>query len=130
MYAKAAVATARLLVGATSVFCTLFAGNVAAKDHYVTVAIHVSTRGLDLTQPAGARTFYMRLQNAALVACTRGDRVALAPVEDLQGCIEQALGGAIRSAQTPTLTRIYLETHTLQAAAAHGIDVAAQVAAK
>jgi hypothetical protein len=56
--------------------------------------------------------------------------VALAPVEDEQGCIEQALGGAIRSAKTPMLTRIYLETHTLQAAAAQGIEVPAQVAAK
>jgi hypothetical protein len=56
--------------------------------------------------------------------------VALAPVEDEQGCIEQALGGAIRSAKTPMLTQIYLETHTLQAAAAHGIEVPAQVAAK
>jgi UrcA family protein len=130
MYAKAAVTSARLIVGAATVFCTLFAGNVAAKDHYVTVAIHVSTQGLDLSQPADAQTLYTRLQSAAWVACTRGTRVDLLPVDHLQGCIEQALGDAIRSANTPMLTRIYLETHTLQAAAAHGIDVPAQVAAK
>jgi UrcA family protein len=130
MYAQAAVTSARLLVGAAAAFCTLFAGDVAAKDHDVTVAIHVSAQGLDLTQPADAQKLYTRLQSAAWVACTRGDRVALAPVEDLQGCIEQALGDAIRSTNRPMLTRIYLETHTLQAAAGHGIDVPAQVAAK
>ena len=130
MYAKAAVITAGSLVGAASAACTLLAGNVAAKDHYVTVAIHVNAQGLDLTQPADARAFYARLQYAARVACTNGDRVGLASVEDLPGCIEFALGDAIHSAKTPLLTQIYLETHTLQAAAAHEIDVPAQVAAK
>ena len=130
MYAKATVTRARLIVVATTVVCTLFAGNLAAKDHYVTVAIHVSAQGLDLTQPADAYTFYRRLQYAARVACTRGDQVALEPVEDLQGCIEQALGTAIRSAKTPLLTWIYLEAHTFQEAARNGIEVPAQVAAK
>jgi len=32
MYAKTAVPSARLLVGAAALVCTLFAGNVAAKD--------------------------------------------------------------------------------------------------
>jgi len=130
MHAKAAVTSARLLVGAATVVCTLFTGYVAAKDHYVAVAIQVSTQGLDLTQSADARKLYTQLKSAAWVACTRGDQVALAPVEDLQGCIEQALGGAIRSVKSPMLTRIYLENHTLQAAAAQGIEVPAQVAAK
>jgi len=128
MYAKTAVPSARLLVGAAALVCTLFAGNVVAKD--VTVAIQVSTRGLDLSQPADAQTFYTRLQNAAWVACTRGNRVNLRPVDNLQGCYEQALGGAIRSAKTPTLTRIYLATHTLRDAEKHGIEVPAQLAAK
>ena len=130
MCAKAAVTSARLFVGAATVFCTLFAGNVAAKDRYVTVAIHVSTQGLDLRQPADARKLYTRLQHAAWVLCAYPDRVNLVPEDHLPGCREKALAGAIRSANTPMLTRIYLETHTLQAAAAHGIEVPAQVAAK
>jgi UrcA family protein len=130
MYTKAAVTSARLLVGAAFVVCTLFAGDVAGRDHIVAVAIQVSTQGLDLTQRADAQTFYARLQYAAWVARTRGDRVGLVPVEDLQGCVEQALGGAIRSVKSPMLTWIYLETHTLREAAARGIDVPAQVAAK
>jgi len=129
MYA-AAVTNARLLVGAATVVCALFAGNVAARDHYVTVAIHVSTHGLNLRQPADAQTFYTRLKNAARVACTSGDQVNLAPVDDLQSCIETALAGAVRSAKTPMVTQIYVATHTGQDAAKHGIEVPAQVAAK
>jgi UrcA family protein len=129
MYTKLAAAGARSILGCASVAGILLAGNAAAaKDHNVTVAIHVSTEGLDLGQPADARTFYSRLKNAALVACTRGNRVNLVPVDDLKGCYEKALGGAIRSAKAPTLTQIYLATHTLQEAAARGIDVPAQIA--
>jgi UrcA family protein len=130
MYTKTASASSWSLLGAAAVVCTLFGGNVAAKDYNVTVAIHVSTAGLDLNRPADARKFYTRLEYAARVACTRGNRVDLVPVDNLQGCYEKALGGAIRSAKTPTLTQIYLATHTLQEAAKHGIEVPAQLAAK
>src|SRR5215472_7078136 len=130
MYPKAAGTTARSLVGAVTVLCSLFAGNVAAKDHHVTVAIHVSTQGLDLSQPADARKLYTRLQHAAWALCAYPDRVNLVPEDDLPGCREKVLGGAIRSAKAPLLTRIYLETHTLQAASAQGIEVPAQIAAQ
>jgi hypothetical protein len=90
----------------------------------------VSTQGLDLSQPRDARTFYTRLKNAAWVACTRGNRVNLAPVDDLTGCYEKALGNAIRLANAPPLTRVYLATHTLREAAAHGIEVPPQMAAR
>jgi len=128
MYTKTAVMSARWVLGAAAVACALFAGNVAAKDHWVTVAIHVSTQGLDLSQPAGAHEFYARLQHAARVACTHGNRVDLAPAPE--GCYEKALGDAIRSANQPLATQVYLETHTVREAAAHGIDVPAQMAAK
>jgi len=130
MHAKTADTSARLLVGATAVVCTLFASNISAKDYNVTVDIRVSARGLDLSQQADAQTFYARLQNAAWVACTRGNRVNLRPVDNLQACYEKALGGAIRSAKTPTLTQIYLATHTLREAEQRGIEVPAQLVAK
>jgi UrcA family protein len=130
MYPKTVVMNTRSLVGAAAVACALFAGNVAAKDHQVTIAIHVSTQGLDLSQPADARTFYTRLEHAAWVACTRGNRVDLVPSDDPKGCYEKALGGAIRSASVPMLTQIYLANHTLQEAVARGIPVPAQIAAK
>ena len=44
MYTKLASARGWSLLGAATVVCTMFTGNVAAKDHDVTVAIHVSAR--------------------------------------------------------------------------------------
>ena len=128
MYTKRAVLRPRSVLGAAAVACTLFAGNVTAKDRTITVAIHVSTQGLDLRQPAGARQFYTRLQRAARVVCTHGDRVGLEPSPDPEGCYEKALGDAIRSANVPLLTQAYLATHTLREAAARGIDVPEQPA--
>ena len=78
----------------------------------------VEVRGLDLSRPDDARIFYTRLENAAWVACTRGNRVNLAPTDDLKGCYEKALGSAIRFVNSPFLTRVYLATHTLRDAAA------------
>lgn len=131
MYTTLVVAGARLVLGVAAVTGTLFATNPAvARDHNVTVVLHVSAKGLDLSQPADARTFYSRLENAAWIACTRGDRVDLLPVDDLKGCYEGALGRAIRSAKAPTLTKIYLATHTPRDAAAQGIEIPAQLAAK
>jgi UrcA family protein len=117
------------LFGAAAAACALFAGNVAAADdHDVTVAIHVNTHGLDLNQPADAQTLYTRLQQAAWVASTRGDRVDLLPPENPTACYQKALGSAVRSVNAPMLTQRYLETHTLREAAAHGIAVPAQIA--
>jgi len=130
MYTKTAVVSARSLLGAAALACTLIAGSVAAADHKGVVAIHVSTQGLDLSQPADAQTFYTRLKRAAWVTCTDGNRVDLLPSDNLQGCYEKALGGAIRSASVPMLTQIYLANHTLQQAAALGILSPAQMVAK
>jgi len=115
---------------AAAVACTLFAGHLAAKDHTVTVALHVSAQGLDLSQPADAEKFYARLKNAAWVVCTRGNRVNLKPEDDPMSCAEHSLGAAIRSANVPALTQIYLATHTLQQAAAYGIKIPLQAAAQ
>jgi UrcA family protein len=130
MYTKTAVITAWPVLGAAVLACALFAGDVAAKDRESTVAYQVTTQGLDLRQPAGARELYSRLQHAAQVVCTHGMRVDLAPSPDPQGCYEKALGNAVRSANLPRLTLVYLATHTLQEAAARGIGVPEMIAAK
>jgi UrcA family protein len=130
MYTKADVMSAWTVLGAALVACTLFAGNVAAKDQEFTVAYRVSTQGLDLRQPAGAHEFYSRLKHAAQVVCTHGMRVDLKPVAGENACYEKALGDAIRSANVSLLTHVYLETHTLRQAAARGIEVPVWVAAK
>jgi UrcA family protein len=128
MYTKRAFMSAFPVLGAAAVACTLFAGSVAAQD--VTVAIQVSTQGLDLSQPAGAQKLYWRLLQAARVACTNGNRVGLAPSDDPQGCREKALGNAVRSANIPLVTQVYLATHTLRQAAAYGMDLPVMIASK
>jgi UrcA family protein len=130
MYAKPVVMTARSLLGVVAVACTLCAGNVAASDHAITIELHVKADGLDLSQPADARTFYTRIQHAARVVCTHANRVDMVPVDDAKACSEKALGAAIRSIKVPLLTQIYLATHTPQQAAMCGIDVPVQIAAK
>ena len=130
MNTKLAVICVRTILGSAAAACALFAGNVAAKDKIVTVAIHVSAQGLDLSQPVDAHTFYTRLQNAAWMACTRGDRVDLLPVDPLKSCYEKALGNAVHDSNKPLVAQIYLATHTLQEAARHGIEIPSQLAAK
>jgi UrcA family protein len=130
MYTKTVATSARYLIGAATVACTLFAGSVVAKDDAVTVSIQVNTQGLDVSQPRGAQKLYWRLQYAARVACTHGNRVGLAPSPDPDGCREKALADAIRAANLTQLTQVYLASHTLREAAAHGIDVPVQMATK
>jgi UrcA family protein len=109
--------TAKQLVGVVAVGCLIFAGNVSAKDHNVTVALRVSAAGLDLSQPADAQTFYTRLKQAARVVCTHGNRVDLEPVDDEKRCFEKALADAVRFVEAPLLTQVYLANHTIQGAA-------------
>jgi UrcA family protein len=130
MYVKTAAVKAWSVFGAAIVACTFFAGDVLAQGHEVSVAYQVSTRGLDLSTSAGARELYSRLKNAAWIVCTRANRVGLEPSPNPAACAEKALGEAIRSAHMPLLVQAYLETHSLGQAAAHGIDVPMQLAAK
>ena len=130
MYTKAVVMNAWPVLGAALVACPLFADSVAAKDQEFTVAYQVGTQGLDLTQPAGAHELYSRLKHAAEVVCTHGMRVDLKPVADPKGCYEKALVSAVRSVNLMLITQVYLQSHTLQQAAAFGIDVPMKVAAE
>jgi len=119
-----------LAAATAALACTCFAGNASAGEHVVAVSVPVSKQGLDLSKVEDAKRLYVRLQNAAWVVCTRGTRVDLAPSDDLRGCVEKALGDAVRSANTPLVTQSYLATHTMQEAASHGIQLPAQFAAK
>jgi len=129
MYAKTALPSARTLLN-IALASMLFSGALAAQEHKVTVAMPVSAQGLDLTRATDARAFYTRLENAAWVACTRGNRVDLEPVADVKGCYEKALGGAVRSAKAPLVTQIYLSSHTIEQAATHGIEIPVQIAGR
>ena len=130
MYIKAGVIRTRAPLVAVAMAGIVFAGNLSAHDLTRIETINVSPRGLDLSRPADAQTFYTQLKNAAWVVCTRGIHVGLVPIDNPKACIEGALGEAIRSAKVPMLTQIYLGSHTLEEAAAHGITLPSQVAAK
>jgi UrcA family protein len=108
----------------------LLSGPIRAGERIVTVKVSVTTAGLDVGQPAGARELYARLQHAANVVCGNGMRVGLQTIGDFAGCVETALGEAVRSANLPQLTMVYLTTHTRQQATTRGIEVPVLVAAK
>jgi UrcA family protein len=128
MYVKETSIGVRPLVRAFALVAALVAGNAGAKSFDVDVAIHVSTHGIDVNQPAGAQELYKRIQHAAYVACTYGDRIDLKPAESYVDCREKALGNAVRSANAPLLTQIYLQTHTIQQASTYGIRTPKQLA--
>jgi UrcA family protein len=113
--------TAWSVLGAAIAACSLFAGSVAAKDDAVTVSVQVNTRGIDVSQPQGAQELYWRLEYAARVACTHGNRVGLEPSPQPERCREKALADAVRAADIALLTQVYLASHTLREAAANGI---------
>ena len=130
MNIKIALTGARLVLGLAiaSTFCAT-STTAAAASREVTVAIQLNTQGIDLANAADAQRFYRRLEHAAWEVCTGDVRVGLAPNDNAKECIQRALADAIRSVKAPLLTQIYLATHTLQEAAAHGIE-APQFAAK
>ncbi len=114
-----------------AVACGIFTGSVLAKDPNVTIALHVSTQGLDLSQPAAAQAFLHALEGGRVgVVCTHGDRVDLVPVDDPRGCYEKALAEAIRSVKAPLLTQIYLANHAIQGGATGWTYVAAPCSAE
>ncbi|SRR6266849_7331629 len=110
--------------------CALPSGPIQAQERIVTLKVSVNTAGLDVGQPPGARQLYGRLQHAANVVCGNGMRVGLQTIGDFAGCVETAIGEAVRSANLPQLTMTYLRTHTLQQATDHGIEVPVLMAAK
>ena len=110
--------------------CVLLSGPIQAQERIVTLKVSVNTAGLDAGQPAGARHLYGRLQHAANIVCGKGMRVDLEAVDDFVGCVETAIGEAVRSANLPQLTAEYLRRNTTRQAATHGIDVPVLVAEK
>jgi UrcA family protein len=110
--------------------CAALSGPVLAQGRVVTLAAPVSSAGLDLSRPAGARELYSRLRAAARLVCGSGNRVGLEPVTDFAGCYEKALADAIQAVNQRQLTMVYLGTHTLQEASARGVHISPLVASK
>jgi UrcA family protein len=110
--------------------CGLLAGPIQAEELMVTIKQSVSSEGIDPSRPAGARELYSRVQKAAHIVCGPGNRVGLRAVPNLERCYEKALSDAVRSANLPQLTMVYLRTHSPEDAAARGINVSTLVAAQ
>lgn len=119
-----------LLCVAAGTACALLSGPIQAKEQIVTIKQSVTSTGIDPSQPAGARELYGRVQTAAHIVCGPGNRVGLRAVPNLESCYEKALGDAVRSANLPQLTMVYLRTHSPEVAAVRGISVPVLVAAK
>jgi UrcA family protein len=131
MNTNAAVLNAKAFISIAAVAAyAILSGPIQAKSPEVAVKISVSSAGLDLSQSAGARELYSRLQKAAKIVCGRGNRVDLVPLDDVAGCYEKAIADAVQSANLPQLTIVYLNTHTPQDAKTRGIVFPVLVAAK
>jgi UrcA family protein len=125
MNCNATVIYSRICLSAAAVAaCALLSSPVKADGPLITVQVPVSTAGFDLAQPAAARELYHRVSNAAHKVCDNRLLVDVPSPGERGSCYDRALGNAIRSADRPQLTAIYLKTHTLQDAANRGINVA------
>jgi UrcA family protein len=131
MNTNAAVLNAKAFISIAAVAAyAILSSPIQAKSLEVAVKISVSSAGLDLSQSAGARELYNRLQKAAEIVCGHGNRVGLVALDNVAGCREKAIADAVQSANRPQLTIVYLSTHTPQEAKARGIVLPALVAAK
>jgi UrcA family protein len=122
--------TKALLSVAAATACALLAGPIQAEEQIVTIKQSVNAAGIDLSQPAGARELYSRVQTAANIVCRYGDRVDLKAVPNFVNCYEKAVADAVRSANLPRLTMVYLSAHGALEAGARGISVPVHMAAK
>jgi UrcA family protein len=122
--------TKPLICFAAVATCAALSPAVQATGHEVTVKVSVSTAGLDPGQPDGARQLYARLQRAARIVCTHGNRVGLESPSSFNDCYEKALGDAVHSAHQPQLSIVYRATHTVRDAATYGIEVPVSLAAE
>jgi UrcA family protein len=113
----------KLTAGLCLAACSVLSGPVQAGEKIVTVRLAVAVADLDLSRPSDARELYARLSAAAQTVCGNSLRVAARPLTDFASCFQHALGDAIRSANKPQLTMVYMNTHTLQDAANRGISV-------
>ena len=128
MNTNAPFSSARSIVRLAAVVASIaLSGYAEADSQSVNVSETVSAVGLDVNTPEGARKLYVRMKIASRRVC--GDsRLGLEMPQ--VGCAEDALGNAIRSANRPQLTMVYLRSHTIQTAEAHGIRVPILVADK
>lgn len=79
------------------------AGAAHAEDR-----VAVSTKGLDLSTPAGAKTFYNRLSHAVIAACGGAPTNYLSSDElPFEACYKTAMDKAVADAKAPLVADLY-----------------------
>ena len=94
----------------------------------VTRVANVSLAGLDLSTPDGARVAYERIRTTAKHLCFKLWHDPYWQTYD--ACVRNALGDAIRSANRPQLSIVYLATHKARDAEKYGIELPVRMVAK
>lgn len=70
--------------------------------------LKVSTQGLDLSTPAGAKAFYSRLSHAVIDACGGAPTNFFASDEErFQACYKTAMDQAVTQARAPLVAQLY-----------------------
>jgi UrcA family protein len=96
--------TKLLLAAAAAV---LIAGPaLAAETQADAPAKAVSVRGVDFSNPAQVREFYVRLHAAAQAVCDPGSSMPRAFAVDAQ-CMRRVMADAVKATDKPVLTALY-----------------------
>jgi len=95
------------MVRMTLALCAALALSAPALAHAedISTQLHVSTTGVDLNTPSGARTMYAKLQAAAYEACNSEVSDPLTQNAD-KACMEAAVNDAANSLQSPAVTAL------------------------
>jgi UrcA family protein len=73
----------------------------------VAPSVNVTYADLDLSQPAGARQLFQRLQRASKAVCGSADQMNLAAYMRWQSCYSEALQRAVLRVNAPELLALY-----------------------
>ncbi len=88
---------------AVAAACAALASAARAEDR-----VAVSTQGLDLSAPAGAKAFYNRLSQAVITACGGAPTNYLSgDQQPFETCYKAAMDKAVTDAQAPLVTALY-----------------------
>jgi UrcA family protein len=83
--------------------CAALAGAAHAEQR-----VAVSTQGLDLSTPAGAKAFYSRLSHAVIAACGGAPTSFFTSEEErFQACYQTAMDQAVAQAHAPLVAALH-----------------------
>jgi UrcA family protein len=87
-----------------------------------TVAVKVSTTDLDVSSPAGVEKLFVRLTSATTQACGVESHFDPLRTNKFDRCYRDTLNNAVRAANSPLLTQVYVDHYPREAALFKMID--------